>query len=235
MEPRVSLFDGSPLAIYNVCPEARKPAKGVVGSSMRARMRVVRGLGALRTRRVLLLVLPMACAAALFPAAGGSVSRLRLTMQTSPNPAVAGKPVTISGHLVGGAVGGVPVVLWRRLPNQRGFRVAGRSSTDANGAYRFVVRPGVIQAWYVSATGLGGGALNGSGGSQVTRPGPGDKTVLERVRANVTLVPSDARPTPGEKVRLSGSVSPSYAAQPITLQMRSGGHWRTMTKARLNR
>src|SRR5205085_10849393 len=80
----------------------------------------------------------------------------------------------------------------------------------------------------------GGGALNGSGGSQVTRPGPGDKTVLERVRAGITLASSDPLPVPGQRITLRGSVYPSYAGQPITLQMRSRGHWRTMTKARLN-
>jgi phospholipase C len=174
----------------------------------------------------------------MFLATSGSAQtapKLQLTMQTSPNPAVAGQPVTITGHIVGDAVGGVPVVLWHRFSNQGSFHIASRTTTDANGVYRFVLRPSVIQSWYVSTAGLGGGSLGGGTGSASSNPGPGDKTVLERVHANVTLAASDPRPAPGERLTFTGYVSPSYAGRQITLQQRTGARWRTMTHVRLGR
>jgi phospholipase C len=189
-------------------------------------------------RRLGLLVVPIILLASTFLVGIGSARsapKLRLTIHTSPNPAIAGQPVTITGRVKGIAIGGVPVVLWRRLPHQRAFHIANRVTTDAHGAYRFAVRPGVVQSWYVSVAGFGGGARGGPSGPVVSQPGPGDDTVLQRVHAKVTLTSSDPLPAPGEKITLSGSVSPSYAGAPISLQTFSAGRWRGVTSTSVDR
>ena len=180
---------------------------------------------------MLMLVGAVCLASFLGPATGDArpTTRLHLTIQTSPNPGVAGQPVTISGHLVGVAAGGVPITLWRRFSHQRRFHVWKRTTTDLHGAYLFAVRAGVSQSWYVSTGGLGGGARNGPSGSPV----PGSRTVLERVGAGITLTASDPLPAPGEKVTLSGAVSPSHGSEPIMLQALAGGSWRTIGHARV--
>jgi phospholipase C len=55
------------------------------------------------------------------------------------------------------------------------------------------------------------------------------------VHAKVTLAPSDRLPAPEEKLTLRGFVTPSYAGQRITLQVRRDRRWRTLTHAHLNR
>src|SRR5437588_6714095 len=170
-------------------------------------------------RRLGLWLVPIACLASIFLSGTGSARstpNLHLKIQVSPAPAVVGQVVTVKGRLVG-ARAGVRVVLWRRLSVQRSFNTAGRTATDRRGAYTFKMRPEVIQSWYVSAA-----------------RGPRSRTVLERVRADITLASSDSLPAPGERITLSGSVRPSYARQPITLQMNTGGRWRTLTQARLS-
>jgi phospholipase C len=139
--------------------------------------------------------------------------------------------VTIEGRVPGFGAG-LRVVLWRRLPSERNFRAVGSVRTDSKGAYKFALRPGVIQSWRVTVAGFEGGS--GSGGSSGAAPSLGSQTVREQVHAKITLASSDPLPAPGERVTFGGYVSPSYAGQPVTLQTRVGRRWRTMTHARLS-
>ena len=58
-----------------------------------------------------------------------------ITVYATPNPLTAGGPVRVFGALAGVRRGvkrcGVEVVLWRRLPTQRGFTVVARTRTIA--------------------------------------------------------------------------------------------------------
>jgi phospholipase C len=141
-----------------------------------------------------------------------------LTIAVSRNPALAGAVVTIKGRLVGGKAG-VRVTLWRKLPGQRQFSVSIRGTTTHRGRYLFTVPPGVLRSnrsWYVTAKHLR------------------SRTVLEQVRARITLQPSITAPVPGQALTLSGSVWPSYAGTTIELQRRDGRRWVPMAHALLS-
>ena len=101
----------------------------------------------------LLLVILAAGGAARMASGDARRSDHRPTIAAAPNPATAGDPVIIFGH-VPGAGGGVGVTLWHRLPDQHRFSAVDTARTDARGNYVIVRRPGVVltnRRWYVTA------------------------------------------------------------------------------------
>jgi phospholipase C len=142
-----------------------------------------------------------------------------LTLKASPNPAVAGQQITLSGTLRG-ASRGVTVTLWGRQATQSQFRLSKRTQTGSHGAFKFVMRPRSIftnRYWYVTARGLRSG------------------TVFEKVQYNITLGSSDNIPPPGEQLTFTGHVGPSLAGHRLYLQQNTGSGWQTLARPWLDR
>src|SRR5690242_13856733 len=89
-------------------------------------------------------------------AAGGAEPAcpvVQLTISASPNPSVAGLPLTISGRLQSGASGRA-VDLWQELPGQSTFKRVAQTTTDGSGGYKFARGLGVVRtntSWYTKA------------------------------------------------------------------------------------
>jgi phospholipase C len=142
-----------------------------------------------------------------------------LSIGVSHNPTVTGASVRIIGH-VAGAGSGVHVTLWRRLPGERRFRASLSTHTAGHGAYAFFIRPHVLSAnryWQVTAAGLR------------------SRIVFERVRAAITLDSSDRLPYPGESLRFTGHVGPSYAGSRLELEQNTGHGWQVLARPWLDR
>jgi phospholipase C len=140
-----------------------------------------------------------------------------ITIAVRPNPGVAGRPIVISGDLSGPRRAHAGVVLWDRFPGGGRFRTVLRARTDGAGRYR-IVRKGWTNRWlYVSA------------------PGASSRTAFQRVRARVTLGASDLRAVPGERVVLSGAVSPDHGHQKVTIERQNPHGWRVLAQVRLAR
>jgi phospholipase C len=142
-----------------------------------------------------------------------------LTLKASPNPAVAGQQITLTGTLRG-ASRGVTVTLWGRQATQRQFRFSKRTKTGPHGGFKFVMRPRSIftnRYWYVTARGLRSG------------------TVFEKVEKNITLGSSDNLPPPGEQLTFTGHVGPSLAGHRLYLQQNSGSGWHTLARPWLDK
>jgi phospholipase C len=90
----------------------------------------------------------------------------------------------------------------------------------------------LMRRWFVStllgvlAVGAGGGVALASSRQPVSMSGG--------VRAEVSLVSSDANPVPGERVSLWGRVIPWRGGQRILLQRQQGRGWRTVASSILN-
>ncbi len=149
-------------------------------------------------------------------AAGQNGSAQRLTIGAHPNPAVAGGAVTIAGQL--GHLAGAAVVLWQEFPGAHRFQRIAQTTTNTSGRYSFV-RQGIDtnRSWYVSS-----GKLR----SQI---------IAERVEAAITLVSSNPRPVPGQRVVLSGQVTPARAGAKGRVQELAGGSWKTIATVKLSR
>jgi phospholipase C len=203
-----------------------------------------RGEPSLRRRYALLaavaLVILGAGTAVLGPASSGQASAAASSCKPSarpgpaiatglsifarPNPLTAGTQTRVFGQLVGVRPGanrcGVPIVLWRRFPGQRGFTVVARTRTLAGGRYAFVFSAGSVttnREWYATAHGL------------VSR------VVAEYVRPAVTLTSSATFAVAGDVETLSGQLEPGAVGERVTLQRRVGPRWVTQARPRLKR
>jgi hypothetical protein len=116
-----------------------------------------------------------------------------VTLSSLPDPSRAREPVLLSGALVGRATAGVHVTLWRKRPRNKHFHPALVTRCDARG--RFAV--------LVSGSGVDTNTLWDARAGNVTSP-----TVLERVRALMTLKSSITAAVPGQPVHLRGRVTP---------------------------
>jgi phospholipase C len=123
----------------------------------------------------------------------------------------------ISGRWPGKA--NVRVVLWQRIFFQRRFHPVAETRTDGHGRYAILLARAAAQTnrdFYV----------------QLRRKH--SRTIHQRVHAAMMLHSSDPRPIPGERVTLRGHIVPSFAGQPVKLQQRRGGRWRTITELELD-
>jgi hypothetical protein len=138
-----------------------------------------------------------------------------ITISSSPDPSSAGRPVTISGVVDGGA--GVGATLWEKPAGGPGFHRVAATSTGSGGAYSFTPRDvSTNRSWYVSS-----GSLRSF-------------TIAQEVRARVTLT-APASASAGTPLRLSGTVTPGHAGQSVLLLARRRGVLATVAHARLNR
>jgi phospholipase C len=172
-------------------------------------------------RRVLVLLVSLALVAVSSGAAAARprVDVIRVTSFARPNPATAGSAVVIHGRVIAVHRHRVAVVLWRRLPGRDRFHRVLRTMTRPSGRYAVAIPPGVVetnQRWFVASHGIR---------SRVHRLS---------VRAVVTLAVSDDNPTVGDRVTLSGSVSPSHAGQRVLIEQRTARHWRVIARTRLD-
>ncbi|MBV9915594.1 MAG: hypothetical protein JO153_03755 [Solirubrobacterales bacterium] len=147
----------------------------------------------------------------------GSVCASGIGVNATPNPVTAGAHVVFSGRTRLPQGRGMRVALWRRLSAERRFHVVQRRTSDGSGAFRFVRAPDTNGAWYVAGEGLR------------------SRTILERVRALVTLVASAGTAVPGDRITFSGHVTPSHAGQQVVLEQLRAGRWRTLARAKLDR
>jgi hypothetical protein len=137
----------------------------------------------------------------------------RLTISSSPNPSLDGRPFTITGRLIGGS-SGTTVALWQKLPGQSAFTRVAHTTTDAGGDYKIVRSVPTNVSWYASS----GTARSG--------------TVLQRVRAQVKLV---SWRIVGGLLTLNGRVSPSHRGERISFQKHTASGWRTIATAGIGR
>jgi phospholipase C len=123
--------------------------------------------------------------------------------------------VLVSGRVAGANASHARVELWRKLAGWRRFHLAKFATTDSSGRYRFTLEPKSTVLWYVSAGGF------------VSR------TVLERVRAEITLTVSDPNAAPGEQVSFSGTLSPAHRNAGVSIEARTPSGWRVVAQARV--
>jgi hypothetical protein len=149
-----------------------------------------------------------------------AASAARLAIRVAPNPATAGDSVRIFGQLTGRSSRGTRVVVWHRLAGWRSFHPLARTTLDAAGRYAIVRRAGAVQSnqdWYAVA-----GRLR-------------SPTLTEHVYAAVRLHASETAAAPGDRVTLSGHVTPSHPGRRILLRQQFGSRWVTIAERRLNR
>jgi phospholipase C len=143
-----------------------------------------------------------------------------LTLTVKPNPGMAGTASVLSGRARGRHRADARVTLWRKLANQPQFHVAYRTITDPSGLYTVTVPPGAVTTdaeWYATA----GGTTS--------------RQVTQNVHALVTLVPSDALPTPGERFVVRGHVRPWHGGERVLLERLMPGGWRVIARPVLGR
>ena len=132
-----------------------------------------------------------------------------ITLDAQPNPVVHGSPVTLSGRLTGGAVGGVRVRLEQdtTVPYGDAYTATGLTATTApSGAYSFTLKPLQNTQYQVVAQ---------------TSPPVTSAPRLVSVRMLVGLRVSDRTPRAGTRIRFSGSVFPAHDGRRALIQRRS--------------
>lgn len=143
-----------------------------------------------------------------------------LTIAASPNPSKAGQKIVIKGAVVGNAVSGAQIVLWRERAGQSSFQQMAQTTTDSSGAYTFTLPGGTVmadQAYYAS--------------SSAAR----SATIHQLVEAAVGLTPSARSARVGQAVVLRGHVTPSHAGQTVLIERKHGSAWGVLARARLGR
>jgi phospholipase C len=141
-----------------------------------------------------------------------------VTIALAPNPGTARTPVVISGRVLARRPRSVLVSLWRMLPRDRRFHLATRTRTDPQGRYVVTVSGITTNTrWYAVARGV------------KSRP-----TTL-RVRALMSLLPSETLPAPGDRIVLRGHVTPSHGGDDVVIQRLLPGGWRRLALRRLDR
>jgi phospholipase C len=150
------------------------------------------------------------------PTASARAKPPRLTIAASPDPSLAGQPVTISGRLSGRGGSQTVVVLWAKLRGSRRFVPLAATITDGRGRYSMGVPITVNRVWYVT---------DGASRSPIE---------LQRVRALGLLASSQTAAAPGDRVTFSGSFAPSHAGQTVVLQEHGASGWRTLDQTRLD-
>ncbi len=153
------------------------------------------------------------------PSPGPPARISAVTIAVAPNPATAGAPVVISGRVVGRSRPGVAVTLWRMLPRNRRFHLAFQTPTAAHGQYAVTLPGSEVKTntqWFAAARGVK------------------SQTTSQRVQALMTLVPSETLVSPGDRVVLTGHVTPWHPGDPVLIQQRQPRGWRVIARPRLN-
>jgi hypothetical protein len=150
---------------------------------------------------------------------GNAVCLVPMTINTTPNPSVAGSAVTISGQ-VQGATAGSAVALWEEPAGQTSFHQVAHATTDSAGKYSVRRRASSVMTnrdWYVA-----------SGGSKST-------TVAQIVEAKVAMSATAHKLASGHRITVSGRIDPSHAGQRVLYEQSIKGKWHVLARVRLNR
>jgi phospholipase C len=140
----------------------------------------------------------------------------RLTIAATPNPSIERQRITISGRLLTARHRRVKVLLWRRLPGSKRFRITEAKRTNSAGRYSMTGRVDGNRWWYVTAQGLR------------------SRTVHQRVHAVIALAPSETRAAPGDQVAFTGRVAPPHRGQQVMLEQLGAGGWQPVAHGNLN-
>jgi hypothetical protein len=177
--------------------------------------------------RIIVLALAVAGLAALVApplASAAPRSDKGLTINSTPNPILAGQGVIIYGALNGSDIAHRPIVLLHRVNPNAHFSIISVTRTNADGFYEFTRAEGVVisnRSWFVR--------------------GPGNThsaTIHERVAPLVTLNESATSGLTAHKILFSGSISPDHAFQRVLLQAQdasAGNGWHTIAAGRTGR
>src|SRR5579864_1571524 len=141
-----------------------------------------------------------------------------LSIAVTPNPALVGEPVQISGFLSSARPGHQRVELWEEVGGQSQFAPVASVATSVTGAYTIIRPSGAVltnRTWYVTATGVR------------------SDQAAETVPAEVTLVASSDNPNTNQRVTLTGQVIPSSAGETVVVQQHSQGGWITLARPTL--
>jgi hypothetical protein len=146
-----------------------------------------------------------------------------VTLKTSADPVTFGHTVTLTGQVTGPDNGGVTVTLQGKpYPYNGAFKKVGNSVLTNNaGKFSFTTAPLMKTQFRV-----------------VARKGGADSVsavVLQRVRIRVGTFVSDSTPRIGQRVRFSGSATPSHPGAVVRVQRRSStGKYVTIAKSHLH-
>ena len=145
---------------------------------------------------------------------------MAVTIESRPNPSVAGQPVTVRGQVFGTPSAFVPVQLWTKVAGASRFHLTQSGQTDSAGNYSIQVPAGevdVSRQWYARASGSRSPA------------------VTQTVDARLDLTSSANLPVPRSPLTLTGSVFPWHGGDQVQLQRRQpGGGWKTIARAALD-
>ena len=133
-----------------------------------------------------------------------------MTITAAPDPASPAAAVVISGTVAGPERAGALVTVWRMLPREARFHVALSAITDARGRYAVILPPAAVMTnaqWYASAGGVR------------SEPASQSVTALISLRPSTTLV------APGDRVVLSGHVTPWHGGNRILIEQLRRNRW----------
>jgi phospholipase C len=159
-------------------------------------------------------------AAALARAASNPARVTAVTIAVSPEPASVGEPVVVSGRVLGLGKAGLAVTLWRMLPRQRRFQLAFRTPTDRHGRYAVTIPGGQVSTnaeWYAAVHGVS------------------SATADQRVQALLSLQPSEMQVAPGDRVVLSGHVTPWHGGARVMIERLRTGGWQVIANRLVDR
>ena len=143
----------------------------------------------------------------------------KLTIQTSPDPSTVGQAVTITGRLTGKHHNRVKIALWTELPGQRVFHFAASARTLPDGSYAITLGQQSAKTdreWFTSANHLQ------------------SPVVKQQVRALVNVQTTATLVAPGDRVPLSGSVTPWHGGDQVMLEQLVTGGWKVIARRRLS-
>ena len=142
-----------------------------------------------------------------------------VTISAAPDPASPAAAVVISGTVAGPERAGALVTVWRMLPREARFHVALSAITDARGRYAVILPPAAVMTnaqWYASAGGVR------------SEPASQSVTALISLRPSTTLV------APGDRIVLSGHVTPSHGGNRILIEQLRRNRWSVIATRALN-
>jgi hypothetical protein len=170
----------------------------------------------------LALVLSVPVLAGAKPSAKPPAANDPLSLSATPDTVTFGGAATLTGKITGNDKVGKTVELEaKEFPYTGGFNTVATAVSDANGDFRFTVKPGKNTMYRATAK---------------LSPTVTSGEVLVSVRIKVTLKLSDSTPRRGQRVKFSGSAYPAHDGRSVLIQRRrSDGTYKTVKSLTLTR
>jgi hypothetical protein len=143
-----------------------------------------------------------------------------LTINSTPNPIIAGDSVLVYGQLKGPALANQTIRLYHHVVGgPPGYSLISTTTTDQFGFYEFVRADGIVdtnRSWFAA----------GPNASH-------SRTISERVASVLTITASTSNATTGQPVTFTGQATPNHAFERVLLQEQSAssGDWHTLRSA----